>query len=561
MKVPKNTISGHEYPVEKIFSNDFVFRIPPYQRPYSWTTEHAGALIEDLSDALEDSIDVEQLNPYFLGSVVLIKGDSPDSQVVDGQQRLTTLTILLAALRASVDAEVATDIVHYLYEKGSLVTKTHDRYRLALRERDADFFRDNVQVEGGINKLRTMDPLSLTAPQKRIRENAILFLDTIDKLPPSRRVQLAQFIINNCFMVVVSTPDLGSAYRIFTVLNDRGMDLSHADILKAKVLGELPEGEIRDRYQEKWEGLEENLGTDAFQSLFGHIRMIFRKVKAKGTVLEEYERYIHPEADPTKFVDSTLIPYGEASYEIRNASYQSTARAEEINRLFRWLNSIDNSDWLPPATLFLARYRSEPTVLETFFTDLERLAAYLMLRRVNINGRIERYGRLLAEIESGTDLQAATSALQLTDVERSEFLSILNGDIYWERGVRYVLLRLDEALSTGDATYKYPRISIEHVLPQNPPAASEWLKWFPDQTQRAVFTNKLANLVLLNRITNSKAQNFDFDRKKREYFATAGSVSPFAITSQVIDKQIWTPMVLEQRQHEHIGRLKLLWRL
>ncbi len=89
-------IQATEYSISKVFSNDFVFTIPLYQRPYAWTTEQAGELLEDLITALGDgNKTIDEINPYFLGSIVLIKGDKPDAQVVDGQQRLTTLTILI----------------------------------------------------------------------------------------------------------------------------------------------------------------------------------------------------------------------------------------------------------------------------------------------------------------------------------------------------------------------------------------------------------------------------------------------------------------------------------
>ena len=88
-------ISGSEYPLAKIFSSDFEFIIPRYQRPYAWQIEQAQDLFEDLKDFAEAAPD----EGYFLGSVVLIKEDGkPHAEVIDGQQRLTTLTILLAVL-------------------------------------------------------------------------------------------------------------------------------------------------------------------------------------------------------------------------------------------------------------------------------------------------------------------------------------------------------------------------------------------------------------------------------------------------------------------------------
>ncbi len=97
-------IHATEKALFKVFSNDFAFSIPAYQRPYAWTREQASELLTDLLSFLGDgSESVTDANPYFLGSIVLIKSaDAPEADVVDGQQRLTTLTILLANLKAQM---------------------------------------------------------------------------------------------------------------------------------------------------------------------------------------------------------------------------------------------------------------------------------------------------------------------------------------------------------------------------------------------------------------------------------------------------------------------------
>lgn len=152
-------IHGAEFPIRKIFSNDFNFRIPLYQRPYSWTTEHAGELLDDLISFIgsDTSVSIDSLSPYFLGSVVLIKDEAqPDAEVVDGQQRLTTLTILLSALRHTITTPVyANGMTNYLYQEGNPLEGTPNRYRLTLRERDADFFRNHVQDAGQVANLKS----------------------------------------------------------------------------------------------------------------------------------------------------------------------------------------------------------------------------------------------------------------------------------------------------------------------------------------------------------------------------------------------------------------------
>ena len=127
-----SALTAHEQAISRIFSNDYVFRIPDYQRPYAWTTEQARDLFDDLTSFMAAAPgDVEDMPPYFLGSIVLIKSDtSPNADVVDGQQRLTTLTLLLSAIRASVQTDGASDITQLLYEKGSQILGTRDRFRL-----------------------------------------------------------------------------------------------------------------------------------------------------------------------------------------------------------------------------------------------------------------------------------------------------------------------------------------------------------------------------------------------------------------------------------------------
>lgn len=531
-----------------------------YQRPYSWTTENVGDLLDDLLDALDTAGSVEASGPYFLGSIVLIQERGADAEVVDGQQRLITLTILLSILRSlSEDKKSKDDLNKLVYQSGSSLMGTQDRPRLTLRPRDQPYFWDYIQQEDGFESLDESTN-ELSSGQENLRGNALYLNNRLGKLSAEQRVELGRFIVQRCYLVVVSTPDIDSAYRIFTVLNDRGMPLSHTDILKSDIIGQIPE-RLQEQYSDLWELTEEDLGRTAFQTLFGHIRMIYRKAKARDTLLRELHTYVNPKGNPTEFIDSVLMPMAQAFGEIRGACYESKRLAEDINGLLRWLSQIDNVDWEPPAVLYLSRNHQKPELLLPFFRDLERLAAGLMILRANINRRLERYGRLLRAMETGEDLYREGSPLQLTPAERQEILDNLDGDLYkMPRIPQPVLLRLDAALSGGEARYDHKVISVEHVLPQSPPTESEWLGWFSDNEEREEWVHSVANLVLLSRRKNSQAQNFDFERKKREYFQRGG-VSSFALTTEVLNHDEWTPQVLEQRQQRLLEKFKEIWRL
>jgi hypothetical protein len=98
------------------------------------------------------------------------------------------------------------------------------------------------------------------------------------------------------------------------------------------------------------------------------------------------------------------------------------------------------------------------------------------------------------------------------------------------------------------------------VLPQTPAPGSVWTTWFTDE-ERQQWVHRLANLVLLTRRKNSEASNYEFAEKKEKYFKTRSGVSPFALTTQVLNTHEWTPALLQQRQGELVNALATLWRL
>jgi hypothetical protein len=555
-------IQAAEQTIGEVFSDTYDFTIPHYQRPYAWTTEQAGELLDDLLAAAAGDASVKESDPYFLGSVVLIKEEKePHSDVVDGQQRLTTLTILLSVLRAHVSSKFVGALEKRLFREGDPIDGTVDLPRLRLRAKDQPFFEKYLQQPDHIEQLGALQTDILSDSQRNAVRNGAMFHERLAALERSTCERLVQFINANTYLVVVSTQDFDSAYRIFAVLNERGLDLTLTDILKSDIIGQIPEHE-KDSYTAVWEGEEEDLGREDFVDLFSHIRMVFAKTKARGAILKEFRsQVLNRVPDPRRFVDDVLVPMSNAYETVTRADYPEGPGSDEVRDLLRWLNRLDNRDWVAPAIRYLSRPSVTTPELLRFLTDLERLAASQHVRRVDITRRIERYGRLLTAIESGEDLYTTSSPLQLDGAEREATRRALDGEIYTVTRIRlYVLMRLDSVLSTGGATYNYPLITVEHVLPQTPPADSEWRTVFTDR-DRAFWVHRLANLVLLTRRKNSGAGTYAFERKKTRYFTGSDGVSPFALTSQVLAAPEWTPASLTKRQEHLLTTLSKTWRL
>ena len=170
-------IKGSEFPLAKIFSSDFDYNIPSFQRPYSWTEDQTRELFNDLHDFYVEESSEEQ---YFLGSIVLVKeDDKPHSEVIDGQQRLTTLTILLAALTSRLTGDNRADFKNYIIEPGRASQGIVPKPRLQLRKVDNPFFCTYVQ-EMQFDKLFGLNPDMLpTEAQQNILLNAKLLMDLL----------------------------------------------------------------------------------------------------------------------------------------------------------------------------------------------------------------------------------------------------------------------------------------------------------------------------------------------------------------------------------------------
>ena len=236
--------------------------------------------------------------------------------------------------------------------------------------------------------------------------------------------------------------------------------------------------------------------------------------------------------------------------------------AEDINRYLRFLGLLDNFDWIPPAMEYFRLHGNSSFGLLQFLMKLDRLAYGLFLRRADTYERIERYGRVLAEIERGEADGQGSSGFDLSEAEKTEICERLAGDVYLVTRARLpLLLRLDGLLADAGATYDHKIVTVEHVLPQNPAADSEWLKTFPNDDLREYWTHKLANLVLLPRRKNSAASNLDFEEKKSVYFRQKGVSTTFALTTPVLEEVEWTPEVLGRRQGELMQKLMDEWAL
>lgn len=560
-------IKGEAFKLSKVFSSDFQYLIPNYQRPYSWEVENIEQLFDDLYDFFQG--DTEET--YFLGSVVVIKKDHfPESYVVDGQQRLTSLTILLSVLASFLsDKSKANSIELYIKQPENLAESIPAQPRLTLRKQDNDFFSkyiQNIKIEE--LKSINIDSDCKTDAQKNIYKNTLALVKRVkDKFEGDEEgiFEFCKFIIQKCCIVIVSTPNEKSAFRIFSVMNDRGLDLLPSDILKSYLIGKM--SSKQDEYTDKWEDLEQDLGRARFNELFSHIRMIYLKTKAQKSLLDEFQESIIPNINSVSdFIDTELTSYADKFNALKSRNYRAGNFTEEINGYLFWLNKVNFSEWIPVVIRFLHAKPTEQLAYD-FFKHLDCLTSYIYLSAKNINDRIYRFGDILKQLENDLDCSKELkipNKLYLTDEEKQEFKLLLDGNVYQLVSPRrnYLILRMDSMISDGAATYNLQKdsLTIEHVLPQTIKDGSQWSSWW-DVDNHKLWVHRLANLVPLNRRRNSSASNLEFKDKKEKYFKGNNNVSSYALTTQVLDTEEWTPDIVAQRQDNLLSKLYKEWEL
>lgn len=557
-------IEANKVEFKKVFSEEFWFLIPEYQRSYVWQVDNISELVEDLIFAFENKPE----NDYFLGSLVLkkIEGSSyPEYQVLDGQQRLTTFFIMMAVLRDIIEDASTKDTIHRkIYQERNKLENIPARMRITYKIRDKveDFINDFIVEREGTLKVEELrnyidsDNVSLSN-----MANGILFLRDFfeEKQEEIDLEEFTGFIFNKAIFIYVSTDNTEDAFRMFTILNDRGIPLTSADILKSQNIGVLTTEKEIHKYAKTWEEIEGKHGEN-FDRFLQFVRTILVKEKARANLLEEFNEKIYNVKLPGK----VKLEMGKDTFELidkYNSIYEDIIELQDTSLSNEYKNLITvmkigfrSEDWIPPLMYYCYKFGTDR--IDEFLRKLEYKFTGNWVCGVTPTLRLDAMNNILKAIDN-TDRDNIDKLINnenLFEVDEDEFRKNIEGNIYKKQYARYLLLKLEYLMSDNTVHLSgYNYITVEHVLPQNPSDDSQWKKDFTDE-EREYWTNKLANLVLISKRKNSALGNFDFEEKKKVYLSKR--IDAFNGNKVFIEQNLeWTPKVLEKRQQELIDLL------
>lgn len=434
--------------LKDLLSRDHFYRVPEYQRPYSWDEEHFTDLIQDLLDANKD-------REYFLGTIV-VHQKSGINDIVDGQQRLTTILILMACLRDLINSnDFKSDLQEKIMQKANKVDGIPEKIRIEVKDREA--FNNIVVPVNGTNKI--MPAEFVTEPEWRYFKAIEVFKRALKNLSQNELENFTQFLSQNCVMVFLSTTTFDDAFRLFTIVNDRGKQLRRIDILKANNISPtLIKSElVRNSLAQKWEDAEKNLGGETFESLLFLIRLVLVGEKPQSDLLVEFEERVFRRNIVQKgegFVDlvckyATL--YND-TFEDFNIFDSSPNKNKLIGLTYIMNNEFKSNEWKAPVLLYLNKFQLRRFEEFLSFIEMKFLEGWILNQTKD--SRIVFFGNITKSLMSAKSVDDVFQLIK-TDINKEGMLQGIEGELYNKSFCRYILLRLELLSSENDVEKKF----------------------------------------------------------------------------------------------------------
>ena len=540
------------------------FVIPEYQRPYAWTDEQVETLFEDLWDFTATSGGTEREGSYFLGSIVAYENEDGEQEIIDGQQRITSLFLLLRAIYTKL---VATPVSERTPEANNFVGKIEPAiWRTNKLTGTVDFknilLTSRVVNNEGNETLRSILETGKTDEKAKdnYSKNYRRFQELFDKHSTENPLMVYQFIyalLNQAILLPITADTQDTALTIFSTLNDRGLPLSDADIFKAKIYNQLEIDEKKD-FIERWKDLDEQ-ATDAdesIQQLF-YYNMFYLRALEKDTktttpgvrkyyAANKYERLYKDGLLDTLFVILNLWKVINKGEELENEVWSKNAK---IRQSLDILSSYPNEFWKYPVVIYYVCYRNVADFEIKFSLFLNKLLMELMTKYL-----------LIPTINAvKPDILKLNSAIVSSDTPTFDFKDIdttqLEARI--QNPNRNVVRMLLKSLAYEQQDELLPaRWEIEHIFPQ------KWqTNYFPDIPD-VVIKEKIehiGNKLPFEKRLNIVAGNGYFGKKKKEYTASKIAITKSIGTSEINEWDMDSIMKRDIRISDSIMALLSKW--
>ncbi|HRE57037.1 MAG TPA: DUF262 domain-containing HNH endonuclease family protein [Candidatus Kapabacteria bacterium] len=546
-----------------VLGNGKSYKVPMFQRDYSWEKD-------DWEDLWNDIEEIPNDKTHYLGYIVLqpIEGDNESYWVIDGQQRLTTLSILAIAVTALFDTwsknDIDTDDNKVRFEKvterylGNFSTsKLSISPKIALNRNNDDYYQSYLL------KLRQPQSLVRLKPSQKLLQKAFnYFFEQLQQKFSNNTsgADLAEYlekIVGNgiVFTQIVVHNDL-DAFKVFETLNARGVKLSTADLLKNylfKLTYQLGELDLQEA-ERRWQNINDTIRANDLTTFIRHYWNSNYKLERQPTLFKAIKREIRTAESAFSFLD-ILEQISQPYTAFNNPGDEIWNKDEREHLKVLVLLNVSTCYSLMIAAL---RYLPRPEY-KILLRELSVIVFRHNISDLNPNEAERMFSKVANEIANGSITSAKNAALALKNIYVSDdnfeqaFSTVIVNTRRKKDLAKYILVKIENQIAGQDYQYEENLSTIEHILPENP--GSIWEDMFPSAIQED-YIYRLGNYTLLEAaINHSLDNNVSFEEKLIHY-----KNSRYTLSNEYCNYEKYNPEIIAHRQNKMAKVAKGIWK-
>jgi len=556
----------------ELLGNGKVYKVPPYQRDYSWDEEKWEDLFFDINE-LEDS-----KYPHYMGAIVLQTSDNKQFSIIDGQQRITTLSMFIIAIISMIK-----DMVEDGIDKENNAKRVEILSRTYLGDIEPSQLYRVSKLELNItnNSFYTKYIVQFNTPPKAvlIKEDEsnkklykaynYFYKRLKEKLKNLNGQELAQYltttISDKIKFIQIAVEDELNAYTLFETLNARGVELTSTDLLKNYLFSKIGDQTTNSGdYKvilEDWRYITNQIGTKEFPNFLRYYINSKQPLVRHNALYKELKKDIKDYKDVFSLIEE-LKELSLIYLALKNPTdelWQEYGNYKELKVRLSELKLFGSTQHLP---LMLSIYKNFD---ENEFIKVLKICSiitfrYLTIGKLNPNELERAYNRCAIKVSNKeiTKAKEVFENLKSIYIEDENFeYSFSNISIDTGRNrklVKYILISIENKISNKDFDFDENSATIEHILPVNIDENSNWYDFFSIE-EKEKLTNRLGNYILLETKLNKDIGNKNFEEKKEVY-----KLSSYKLANE-FDYEEWNPEKLKHHQKYYAKIAKSIWKL
>lgn len=544
----------------KLMGNGLRYEIPKFQRDYSWETEHWDDLWQDILLVLNN-----EENEHYMGYLVLQTSDNKKFTVIDGQQRLTTLSILILGVlkvlndfvERGIDVE-ANKIRIDSYRKsyiGTLntITLISDN-KLKLNRNSDEYYKNNLVL------LKDLPLRNTNTSEKHMRECFLWFYNKLSK-QFSNGQEVAEFIetiVDKLFFTVITVTDQINAFKVFETLNARGVQLSSSDLLKNYLFSVIDQTQPHiseiEELENLWSRVIGKLGNNKFEDYLRYYWNSKNKLVRKNQLFKTIRNVIKTKEDTFNLIrdlDDTADLY--IALQDPNSEFWS-----DNFEIKKYLGELKLYQIKQTNSLLIAAFKN---LNKEYFTKLVKYCSIISFRYnviggLNPNEQEEIYNKIAREISLNKtfNIQSLQPIYVLDNNFENDFSTKqFKNTTRNHKIAKYILSKIELYKYGNEINPESDNYTIEHILPES--ADESWGDFSDEEINRCVY--RLGNLTLLEKKLNREADVLNYENKKAVYLKSNSE-----LTKEIVENyDTWNENKLAARQKELAKHAKAIWKI